>query len=206
MVELTNILDVPKYIKGIKVVIFDMDDTLYSEKEYVRSGYAAVAKLFPQVRDAETKLWSLFEAREPAIDIFLKQEGLYSEELKQRCLHTYRFHQPNIHLYDGVYDMLCNLKKSYRLGLITDGRPEGQWAKIRALQIEKLFDYMLVTDELGGVQCRKPNTLAFQKMQEHFGTEYAQMCYIGDNLRKDFLAPQKLGMRSIYFNNEEGLY
>ena len=138
--------------------------------------------------------------------MFLKNEGLYSEKMKQQCLCAYRFHQPDIHLYDGVYDMLCNLEKSCRLGLITDGRPEGQRAKIRALQIENIFDYIIVTDELGGIECRKPNPLAFQKMGEDLGVEYAQMCYVGDNIRKDFIAPQQLGMRSIYFKNADGLY
>lgn len=206
MVELTNILDVPKHVAGLEVVVFDMDDTLYSEKEYVRSGYAAIAKFFPQIHDAENKLWSLFEAGVPAIDVFLKNEGLYSDEMKQQCLYAYRFHQPKIHLYPGVHEMLCSLKERYRLGLITDGRPEGQRAKIQALQIEKLFDNIIVTDELGGIECRKPNTLAFQKMQEFFGTEYTQMCYVGDNLGKDFLAPQELGMTAIYFKNADGMY
>lgn len=206
MVELTNILDVPKHVAGLEAMVFDMDDTLYSEKEYVRSGYVAIAKLFPQVHDAETKLWSLFEAGAPAIDVFLKNEGMYSDEMKQQCLNVYRFHQPDIYLYDGVYDMLCHLKKSYQLGLISDGRPEGQRAKIQALQIENIFDYIIVTDELGGVECRKPNPLAFQKMRQYFGVEYAQMCYIGDNILKDFIAPEQLGMKSIHFNNPDGLY
>lgn len=36
------------YIDGLKAVIFDLDDTLYSEKDYVKSGYAAIAKVFSE--------------------------------------------------------------------------------------------------------------------------------------------------------------
>lgn len=39
VIEVTNILDAVKYIDGLKAIIFDMDDTLYSEKESVKSGY-----------------------------------------------------------------------------------------------------------------------------------------------------------------------
>lgn len=36
-------------MSGLKAIIFDLDDTLYREKSYVRSGYRKIAKLFPQL-------------------------------------------------------------------------------------------------------------------------------------------------------------
>lgn len=206
MIEITDILDVPKHVSGLKAVIFDLDDTLYSEKEYVRSGYREIAKLFPEINDVDGKLWALFEQGRPAIDDFLKNEHIYSDELKQQCLSTYRNQVPDIHLYAGVEDMLMNLKENYLLGMITDGRPEGQWAKIRALGLETLFDCIIVTDELGGVECRKPCPVAFHLINHKFKVKYAEMCYIGDNIAKDFNAPNELNMHSIYYINSDGLY
>ena len=43
-------------------------------------------------------------------------------------------------------------------------------------------------------------------MKERLGVEYAEMCYVGDNTKKDFIAPDQLGMRSIWFKNADGLY
>ncbi len=207
MVEIHKITDTMYHIDGLKVVVFDLDDTLYSEKEYVRSGYHAVAKLMPQVADTERKLWTAFENKKSAIDEVLISEGIYTEELKKQCLETYRYHQPDIHLYDGVVDMLVELrKKGYLLGIITDGRPEGQRAKIKALNLEEYTDHIIITDELGGIEYRKPNEKPFILMKERFGVEYAEMCYMGDNTRKDFVAPQKLGIKSIWFRNTDGLY
>ncbi len=34
----------------------------------------------------------------------------------------------------------------------------------------------------------------------------ADIVYVGDNPAKDFQAPQQLGMRSLWFKNEDGLY
>ena len=207
MIEILDILEVKKHIAGLKAVIFDMDDTLYGEKEYVRSGYCKIGQILPQVENAAEKLWQLFEEKKPAIDELLKQEGLNSEEIKKECLHTYRYQEPDIHLYPGVKEMLESLRKEgYFLGVITDGRPEGQRAKIKALGLEKLVDHILVTDEFGGVEYRKPNPIAFKTMKEKMRTEYSQMCYVGDNINKDFIAPQQLGMKSIWFKNPDGLY
>ena len=47
MIEITEITEVMNYIEGLSAVVFDLDDTLYSEKEYVRSGYKAVAEIIP---------------------------------------------------------------------------------------------------------------------------------------------------------------
>ena len=207
MIEIFDILEAKEYIDGLKAVIFDMDDTLYGEKEYVRSGYRQIAQILPQVENAEEKLWSLFEEKKPAIDELLKQEGIDSEELKQECIRTYRYQKPVIHLYEGVEMLLKELRsRGFLLGIITDGRPEGQRAKIVALGLETLVDEIIVTDELGGTEFRKPNPAAFQKMKEKMDVEYKEMCYIGDNIKKDFIAPEQLGMRTIWFKNKDGLY
>ena len=164
-----------------------------------------VLTLFPW--EMEEKLWQAFIKKESAIDEVLSSEGIYTEELKQRCLSVYRVHQPNIHLYDNARELLQQfLADGYKLGLITDGRPEGQRAKIKALGLAELMDYIIVTDELGGVEYRKPNKDAFVKMRETLGVTFEEMCYIGDNLKKDFIAPEILGIRAIHFANTDGLY
>ena len=43
-------------------------------------------------------------------------------------------------------------------------------------------------------------------MKEKMNVLYDEMCYIGDNIKKDFIAPEKLGIRSIWFKNTDGLY
>ncbi len=50
MTEIQNILDVERLIKDVDAVIFDLDDTLYPEKEYVRSGYKKLQRLLADRR------------------------------------------------------------------------------------------------------------------------------------------------------------
>lgn len=206
MITITDILECRAHLDNIEAVIFDLDDTLYLEKDYVRSGYRAVASVFPQVADMEGKLWDAFQRKLPAIDVVLEGEGVATPENKALALQTYRTHLPAICLDADVAALLKELKKTQKLGLLTDGRPEGQWAKIRALDLEPYFDKIIVTDELGGPEFRKPNEAAFTLMQKALDVPYGKMVYIGDNMKKDFIAPQKLGMQAIYFKNKDGLY
>ena len=207
MTEIFEILEIKNHVDNLKAVVFDLDDTLYSEKEYVKSGYKKIAEVLPHIENVTERLWELFECGKPAIDELLKEEGLYAEEVKQMCLHAYRFQFPDINLYNGITQMLKDFRQQgLKIGVITDGRPEGQRAKIEALGLEPLVDHIIVTDEFGGPEFRKPNPLAFEKMKEVLNVEYSQMCYVGDNIKKDFIAPEQLGMKSIWFKNPDGLY
>lgn len=188
----------------IKGVIFDLDDTLYSEKEYVRSGYKAVAEYLGSADYAE-KLLSFFEDGRFAIDELLREIGRESE--KGECLNVYRSHKPTIHLYDGVAEMIQELKeKGIKVGIITDGRPKGQRNKLESLGLDKMVEDVIITDELGGTQFRKPCDIAFRIMITKWRMNPADVMYVGDNAEKDFQSPQQLGMRSVWFRNEDGLY
>jgi HAD superfamily hydrolase (TIGR01549 family) len=200
-------IQIAEKVKDIKAFVFDLDDTLYSEKEYVKSGFREVSKCLPNIENAFEKLWTAFEERKPSIDYLLESEGIYSEDVKKTCIETYRLHRPNIHLYSGIIEMFAALRnKGFRLGIITDGRPEGQRAKIEVLGLSEMVDEIIITDELGGAQFRKPCDIAFRIMKERLGVDYGEMAYVGDNPTKDFIAPRALGMRTIYFQNDDGIY
>ena len=64
----------------------------------------------------------------------------------------------------------------------------------------------IITDELGGSQFRKPCEIAFRIMMTRWKLNASEIVYVEDNPAKDFQAPQQLGMKSIWFKNEDGLY
>jgi HAD superfamily hydrolase (TIGR01549 family) len=191
----------PQTVRGI---IFDLDDTLYNEKQYIKSGFKAVAEYLGR-NDAMERLWNCFETNRPAIDTYLNEIGLV--ERKADCLKIYRDHKPEIELNDGVAELIADLRnKGIKVGIITDGRPSGQRNKIAALGLEQMVDDIIITDELGGEQFRKPCDIAFRIMQRKWRIPFEQMVYIGDNLDKDFQAPKQLGMQWKWFQNIDGIY
>ena len=190
--------------QNIKGVIFDLDDTLYSEKDYVRSGFNAVAQFLGNEK-YEDELWRYFSCGKQAINELLKDIDAI-EEL-QECLNIYREHKPNIFLYDGAITLIKKLRdRGIKLGIITDGRVTGQKNKLQALGLNEIVDDVIITDALGGVQFRKPCDISFRIMQNKWRIPFEQLLYVGDNINKDFQAPKQLGMRYLYFKNSNGLY
>ena len=150
-------------------------------------------------------LWGFFGMGKPAIDVLLKE--IKREDEKEEAVKVYRSNKPEIHLYDGVVEMLQELRsKGIKIGIITDGRPEGQRNKIDALGLKELVDDIIITDELGGVLFRKPCDIAFRIIQNRWRLSAGEIVYVADNPIKDFQAPQKLEMKSIWFRNADGIY
>lgn len=217
IIEVDNLGEIREYIKDKKAVIFDLDDTLYDECDYVRSGYAQVADYIAgkveglSKKEVEDFLYQAFEQKKPAIDVLFDCYKELNPEWKRECILRYREHTPKIELSKENCELLSKLRTSgKKIGIITDGRVEGQRNKLKALGLYLLIDEYIITDELAGnadvTKFRKPNPLAFQIMRERLGVEYDEMVYVGDNKAKDFQAPICLGMNSIWYHNEKGLY
>lgn len=200
-------------MKKFKAVIFDLDDTLYPEMEYVISGFKVVSQYISEKINIESqeifcKCLKLFEEdRANVFDRLLRLYGVNKDELMKECLRLYREHYPCITLSREAKELLVFLRmKGIKIGILTDGRPEGQWNKIKALGLEKYCDYIIVTDELGGIEYRKPCEIPYKKMLQELGIQAQEAIYVGDNIAKDFVAPNKLGMFTIMLENNKGLY
>jgi putative hydrolase of the HAD superfamily len=173
-------------------IVLDLDDTLYLERDYVRSGLKAVDRAIWKRYQKEgffELAWALYETGERGhlIDAALTALNLSEAELPH-LLECYRQHKPDITLLPDAKAFLEQHSQRI-LALITDGRAEGQWQKIKALELAPFFSKIIVTGERGPA-FYKPNPWAFKEvMQEREGL----FIYIGDNPQKDFIAPQQLG-------------
>jgi putative hydrolase of the HAD superfamily len=200
-------------MKNVKAVIFDLDDTLYPEIDYVISGFKCVAKYLSKLlrinnEEILKNLIDLFtDNKANVFNRYLTQQNYYNNELLSNCIEIYRQHYPKIKLYPEAEEILQWLRnEGYKIGIITDGRPEGQRNKIKALELEKYCDEIMITDEIGGLEFRKPNVKPYQLIIEKLKVIPEQAIYIGDNPSKDFLAANKLGMITIMLKNEKGFY
>ncbi len=188
----------------IKAVVFDLDDTLYLEYDYVKSGFRAVAVELKRecgVSDAYGELLRLFdENREKVFDRYLAECGAAKGLTAKRMVEIYRNHTPVLTLDSEAAQTLATLReKGYKLGIITDGEPTRQRVKISALGLTDSVDKIIVTDELGGKEFRKPNPKAFELMYEAFGITPEQMLYVGDNPQKDFAVKKYLPIKTAHY-------
>lgn len=207
MEEIQRIPELKRFEPGYRGIIFDLDDTLYNEIDYIRSGYHAVAEEYPDKEGLAELLWEAYTKGQKAFDTVFPAVGLEQDDI-MKAVRIYRDHFPSLTLSSEVYEYVVSLRKTHRIGIITDGRPEGQRQKIQALGLDRIFswDDIIITDELGGISFRKPDPAAYIKLQERWGLPFREMLYVGDNPAKDFIAPQQLGMGAVRIMNKEGVY
>ncbi len=195
----------------IRLIIFDLDDTLYPEMDFVKSGFRNVSEALSrdfgfQTREIYCLLINAFnEDRKLVFNRVLNTLGINDDAYLTKIISIYRTHEPKIQLYPDAEKMLPFLKKNFLLGLVTDGFPVTQKLKIEALNIEKYFNKIIYTWEKDG-NYSKPSVLPFKDMLDEFGIMPAQAVYIGDNVEKDFKGPKDLGMLSIRIARNDGIY
>ncbi|MCL6472825.1 MAG: HAD-IA family hydrolase [Firmicutes bacterium] len=186
-------------------VVFDLDDTLYLERDYVQSGFKSVASLLQDRAGIDSEqafesLWGFFEkgVRGNSFDLLFEVYPELSGQVKiEDLVQAYRAHEPIIEPIAGVVDLVYELRgRGCRLGLLSDGPLKSQQAKLRALSLEDAFEPLVLTDAWGR-NFWKPHPRGYELFAKTWGFHPQEMVYIGDNPEKDFLCPNKLGWHTI---------
>lgn len=180
-----------------KVVVFDLDDTLYKEIDYLQSAFSKIATFIghPELLQ-QMVLW--YKAKK---NVFEKLNQLCGNEIPiEEYLKIYRNHYPRISLSKGVACTLDELQhRGVILGLISDGRSIGQRNKIKALGLSQWFEdkNIIISEEFGSDKTDIRNFQYF--MHRHPCCSYF---YVGDNPKKDFLAPNQLGWQTVMLKDD----
>ncbi|PKL50539.1 MAG: HAD family hydrolase [Planctomycetes bacterium HGW-Planctomycetes-1] len=188
----------------INCIAFDMDDTLYDEIDYYKSGFAATAQTIAvdfklSGEDVFEAIWEIFNSGnyKTAFNAAADKLGIvFNADYIEKLVKVFREHKPDIKLPAESKDVLEDLKEHYKLGLITDGYLPAQEYKVKALGLEKFFDYIVYTEKLGREHW-KPSPTAFEKLLAELNVSAEQCVYVGDNLKKDFLAPNQMGFKTV---------
>lgn len=175
-----------------RVVVFDLDDTLYQEVDYVESAFKEIAESVGHP-DLFSQMMQWFkEGKNVFIELnrLLKVDTPINDYLK-----VYRSHKPNITLSSGVKTVLETLlTNNCILGIISDGRSISQMNKIESLQLMDFFDVsnIVISELFGSEKPSVSNYLFFE--QKYPDSVYF---YVGDNPEKDFYAPNCLKWHTI---------
>jgi putative hydrolase of the HAD superfamily len=195
----------------INVVVFDLDDTLFPEKEFVLSGFQAVDNWVLQQYSISgfyefAKQLFIDGKRGNIFNITLEQlEIKYDIGLIEKLVWVYRSHKPNIKLYEDAVWAIKYLNSHKLLGIITDGFLETQRNKVAALEIVPYLSKIIYSDEYGR-EFWKPSQKPYLKLMESLGCLGSECVYIGDNPAKDFVAAKKMGWKTIRIFRKNGEY
>lgn len=185
------------------VLIFDLDDTLYDEMTYVRSGLRAVAYFGERNFGWDSNQSFTFmvrhlekDGRGRIFDSWLAGNGALTKKRVTDCIKIYRHHDPKIKLTSEAEQLLKRYEHSFRMYLVTDGHKVVQQKKIEALGIDRFFRRMFITHRYG-IHHAKPSLYCFELIRRIEKVDWKDMVYVGDNPAKDFVNLNSVGALTI---------
>jgi putative hydrolase of the HAD superfamily len=196
----------------LKTIIFDLDDTLYLEKDFILSGFRAVSDWAAENLGIATEkgyqdLANLYHqgVRNNTFDLWLSSYQIKQQDIPAKLIEVYRTHIPDIEPLSDTIGLLRNIVSKYKIGLVSDGYLEVQRRKWSALKLDPFFDAVVFSDQLGR-KCWKPSVAPFDLVLEKLNSNPAHSVYIGDNATKDFLGARQIGMYTIQIKRQDAEY
>lgn len=194
----------------IRAVLFDLDNTLYPELSYVRSGFAAVAQFLADRFgvDGDALADRMFDivlehGRGKVFNLVLDEYGLAGNVDILTLIYVYRSHLPSVSLYGDVLEGFRKIEEmGLSTGIITDARAGVQKRKIEALRLEDKVNMLLCTDDLGA-DFWKPSPVPFQVGLEYLSVAPEEAIYVGDDLEKDMRPALALGMHGLWMQRPD---
>jgi putative hydrolase of the HAD superfamily len=183
-------------------VVFDLDDTLYPLRRFVRSGMAAVADvLAPEIGVSRACVVRVLgrasrEARGRELQQLCDRFDLPATHVS-RFIDIVRRHVPRIRLPKETVRVLAALRPGWRLGVLTNGLPAIQRRKIAALGLASLVDTVVFAAECGDGR-GKPDRAAFVTVLDRLGARPERSVFVGDDPDADIVGASRAGMRTIY--------
>ncbi|EOG7701298.1 HAD family hydrolase [Vibrio parahaemolyticus] len=209
----------------LKAIFFDMDETLcgtsQADKAAGQKFAAWIQQTYPQVSDPQAFLqrylqgvYKKLNAEFPQLVALLPDENAFRCGLIQTILAENGIHidaeqaQQAQHYFDsarmgaftffpGVKEMLMDLRKHYKLVVITNGSIFSQHPKLKATQMDEWVDHIIV----GGEEPEeKPAASIFQKALNLVDVKPEEALHIGDSLAADIAGANNMGILSVWVN------
>ncbi|KLU60003.1 putative HAD-hydrolase YfnB [Peptococcaceae bacterium CEB3] len=200
----------------IRVIFFDLDDTLWDHRRNQEAALAVVHRElrlpgdfseFHRIYHRENeKAWAKyrsgeFDAKSVRFQRYyrtLLHFGLDDPAFAREADRLYRDIYPRQpHLRAGAHETLTLLSQSYPLGLITNGFCASQNTKLETTGLKGYFRYLVFSESAGSP---KPQPEIFHYALSLAGCRADEAVYIGDDPVNDVRAAQVLGWRTIFYN------
>jgi putative hydrolase of the HAD superfamily len=190
-----------------RAIVFDLDDTLYRERRFALSGYRAVALAVE--RDFGLSGASAFKSL--ALSLRRGRRALAFQDLAASCglpgssvpawIECYRNHVPQLRLLPEVRRTLDDLRRRWRVGVLTNGPTVVQAAKVAALGLDPLVDAVTYADQFGG---GKPSPEAFLEILARLDADPGRTVFAGDDPHRDIAGARRVGMKTVYLDRGRG--
>jgi putative hydrolase of the HAD superfamily len=199
----------------IKVIGFDLDDTLWAVKPVIikaEAGLKAHLKhRLPQFNYAQQALLIARKqllTEEPSLSFRLTAlrlailtkaminngiDATQAQNLAAEAMDVFLEARNQVTFFPGALEALTELAQGYTLGALTNGN-----ADIKRLGLEHLFMFSFSAEQVGAA---KPDPALFEAALAQTGIKAHEMIYVGDDPLLDVDAAARLGIRTIWKSN-----
>lgn len=207
-------------ISEIKAILFDLDDTLFDHRHSSREGLRAVWKRYTcfqemtldEFEEEHSKLLerihfsqvlvgklSVEEARaERFKHAFINRGVEVDYQTAVNAAEIYRnAYQKVVRKVTGAEPLLKELKKTYKIGIVTNNLIEEQVQKLKNLGLDGYVDTLVTSEEVGYT---KPHPLMFKTAMDRLGSIASETVMIGDSWEHDIAGAHSLGIKCLWLN------
>lgn len=194
-------------LKGIRVIGFDADDTLWVNEPYFRRAEDAFCELMADFMPADRVRCELFKIEMENMGIYgyggkaftlslveaaLKfSNGRISAKGIERILSIGRsILEHPVELLDDVPDLLHSLKGRYRLLVVTKGDLLEQEHKLERSGIAGFFDHIEIFSD--------KRESDYQRLLDFLSVAPEEFVMVGNSLRSDIVPVVSLGAHGVY--------
>ena len=204
---------------SIKLVTFDLDDTLWDSglviraaevkmRKWLADNAPAMAGAFDSSRQREIRervmaddpkiIHNLSELRRRVMEEAMLACGYSREEsteLSQRAFSVFFEARQKVELFDGTLPMLASLQRNFVLGALSNGN-----ANLQRVGLDHLFSFHFSSESIG---VGKPAPDMFNAALEWAQASPSETVHVGDHPEHDMLGAARLGIHTIWFNTRE---
>jgi len=192
--------------KNIRLITFDLDDTLWPTKPVIMAAEQRVYDWLGQHAPRITAALSIRAMRRQRLMWMEQHPGLahdltlvrlktledlmsefdYPLSLAEQGLAVFRQARNQVTPWDDVLPVLKYLRRHYTLVSLTNGN-----AQTEATPLRDCFHLSLSAEEVGAA---KPDPAMFHQVRLWSGIPFEQMLHVGDDRERDILPAARLGM------------
>jgi putative hydrolase of the HAD superfamily len=204
---------------AVKVVLFDLDDTLFAHRESVANGITQYRRSLGgaiAAADASTAAHRWHELEEVHYHRYLSGELTFMEQRRERArifaedygvlledheadawfdsyfleyMRAWTLHDDTIACLDAIAPL--------RIGIITNGDLTFQTAKIERIGLAPRIEHVITSGELGYA---KPDPRIFEHACRVFGVQPSDAAYVGDRLQTDAIGAASAGLLGVWLD------
>ena len=193
--------------KGIKVIAFDADDTLWVNETYFRETEERFAELLESYETKNKIDQELFKMEMENLELYgygvkgfmlsmiesaldLSNQNISQQIISEIIDLGKNMISHPVELLDGVEEVLEQLKDKYRLIVLTKGDLLDQERKLEKSGLSQYFHHVEVLSD------KKENN--YKNLLDHLNIKLDEFLMIGNSLKSDVLPIVNLGARAIH--------